>query len=390
MVYVSSYENALKKWIVNNGGFIHKNCGVDYLSYGYGLVAKENIEAGDALCCIPSKLCFMSSSTRSNSLHDISEIILAEKKVCDSFFKPFLDMLPENVSLPACYTDERLLDELSGTGIALDALLMRNKWRDDFKLTTDKSISEAQYIWSRATIQGRTYAIGKVVAFIPFIQLANHDDVLYTTTSSRNPLFPCFSNGISFPVDNIILRSESKYIKNQPIVTSYGDLSFQQKLLSFGFVDRNILNGFSITAVDIPDISSRSMSENSANKQIEIKTFHKPFVSSRSSREDPIKKEMSAAIRKVADICHCNREEASDTIRLFLYERLRSLRYDTTRSSAMMPSYSDISGSLKSTSKRKIEMSLSDCEVFEGDEDCIVVRKVEINAVNAILRELAC
>ena len=147
-------------------------------------------------------------------------------------------------------------------------------------------ISKSEWLWARATLQARGFSFRKnvkllnlnengdasntinndvirdvtddngdeeiheivdIVSFIPFITLSNHDDGLGGRTT--------MGNGDTFPHTSYTFQTKKKIEKDKQIFNFYGELSFQQKFLSFGWVDRfPILSpeGFCITALDIP------------------------------------------------------------------------------------------------------------------------------------------
>ena len=65
-------------------------------------------------------------------------------------------------------------------------------------------------------------------------------------------------NGITNPTTTFVMRTEDKYKVGESICISYGELSFQQKLLSFGWLDRRSLTSkvdesyFCITPLTVP------------------------------------------------------------------------------------------------------------------------------------------
>ena len=147
-------------------------------------------------------------------------------------------------------------------------------------------ISKSEWLWARATLQARGFSFRKnvrllnldengnasnminndiirdvtddngdeeiheivdIVSFIPFITLSNHDDGLGGRTT--------MGNGDTFPHTSYTFQTKKKIEKDKQIFNFYGELSFQQKFLSFGWVDRFPISspeGFCITALDIP------------------------------------------------------------------------------------------------------------------------------------------
>ena len=88
----------------------------------YSLRAKGEIKPNEALCKIPEGLCFISktedilsgcdkeNSIQSNLLVEIAtKVCLERNKRTQSFFAPFLDVLPEDVSyIPALWPTSKV------------------------------------------------------------------------------------------------------------------------------------------------------------------------------------------------------------------------------------------------------------------------------------------
>ena len=358
LLSTASLERAARlcSWIRENGGHIHEHCAVDKASYGYGLYAEETISPGSLLCAVPSRVC-ISAPADSSALDSIAIGLCQEVLRSDAgFFAPFVDILPKDTSyIPACYDDDRLQSSLAGTSLSLDARAMRREWDRAFDARPVPGVSRAAYTWARSTLQGRAYRVDKDVCFIPFITFANHDDAMAGVGSSSSYLYPTRSNGVSHPKDFILLQADRRYTKGQQILTSYGSLSFQQKLLSFGYLDR--ASTYSITTVDMPGSAS--------GEQIEIRT---PIAWGRVTRSKglDLRKELSGATRIMAEAGHCSRQQAAADIERFLRKRLLELKSGAPRG-----------------------FDVDDCTDYSADDnDDETIRKVEIKSIVAILKEV--
>ena len=333
-------------------GVVHEHCSVDRASYGYGLYAGDTINPGSTLCAIPSKVCISAPSDSSSALDSIARSLCDEVARGEAgFFAPFIDILPKDTSyIPACYDGDRLQTSLAGTALSLDALKMRGDWNRDFDARRDDGTSREMYMWARATLQGRAYRVGEVISFIPFVTFANHDDAMVGSSY----LYPAFSNGVSYPKDFIVLQADRRYVRGQKILTSYGSLSFQQKLLSFGYTDR--ASSFGITAIDIPRSAS--------GEQVEIRTSIEWDLVTPRGKSIDVKKEVSRAIRIMSAACTCSKEQSIATIKAFLSMRIGDL-------------------------KRGVDADYlaPECHLAD-DADDDTVRKVEINSIFAIIREM--
>ena len=109
----------LQRWLVENGGYVHPNLVVDVSPiYGYGLRAKGVIKPYEKLCIVPESLCFTfkqvvdsgTPNVQAQLLEKLASLVCLEKAKGDrSKYKPFLDVLPDDVSyIPALWADSKL------------------------------------------------------------------------------------------------------------------------------------------------------------------------------------------------------------------------------------------------------------------------------------------
>ena len=183
--------------------------------------------------------------------------------------------------------------DLQGTQMEKDMKDMYSRWQTDaqkevlkLSLCENKyqAVSESDWLWARATMQARGFSFRKksdtkksplssidsksqiepsaeqkdirskdesddllnIVSFIPFTTLSNHDDDLGGITT--------MGDGDLYPYSSFTFKTAKKVEPKSQIFNFYGDLSFQQKFLSFGWVDRSPAfspEGFSITVLDV-------------------------------------------------------------------------------------------------------------------------------------------
>ena len=129
-----------------------------------------------------------------------------------------------------------------------------------------------------------------VAALLPYITLANHDDVAGSSTS--------MGNGVSHPATSFVFRCDFKTYPGQQVYLSYGKISFQQKLLSFGWLDRAEQAGwFAITVLPLHP--------SGATGSIELKTdadLHRDVPAKvRAAAEERLRKEVLTAVRAFQD-----------------------------------------------------------------------------------------
>ncbi|KAI8977011.1 hypothetical protein BDF20DRAFT_872393 [Mycotypha africana] len=132
---MSNFDNngrAFLDWLINNGASISDSIAFkDYSSEnaGRGVVATKDIKDGDVLFSIPRSLLLSQLTTSLKEvdglLDDLNGLLgwtpliislMYEMKKDDSFWKPYLDVLPQAFSTPMFWTEEEL-KELNGTDV---------------------------------------------------------------------------------------------------------------------------------------------------------------------------------------------------------------------------------------------------------------------------------
>lgn len=203
-----------------------------------------------------------------------TKLAIELKKGARSFYHPFLCTLPDDVTfIPAMWSESKIKEmDITGTQAEKDLRDMQSKWREDATTFLSKSseigecndakkVSVSDWIWARATLQARGFSFhsrggensdlsddkegGNIVSFIPFITLSNHDDLLGGVTTMGKDPHP--STSYTFRTSSIVKTNAGSQLFNY-----YGAISFQQKMLSFGWIDRcpeESPEGFCITAL---------------------------------------------------------------------------------------------------------------------------------------------
>lgn len=252
----------MRDWLVAKGSFISPKVEVDINDeLGYGLKAIEVIQKGEEICQIPQDLYLMSQGE--HALHDLAvKLCLETLKGQDSPFISFMNTLPSDLSYLPTYWHANHIHSIEGTALSRDIQRMKSEWKQSFVSMTAShpGISQDLYLWARATIQGRAWCLtsassfsdgcDKTTALIPFVSLCNHSDRKFSSIS--------LGNGITCPATSVSIRAESKYYPSEAIDLNYGELSFQQRILCFGWVDRTIhTNSFAITPITFEHFGQR-------------------------------------------------------------------------------------------------------------------------------------
>jgi len=312
--------------------------------------------------------------------------------------------------------DESLFNISSGTTKQLPRSLL--------EMTAAERLLKSQWLWARATLQCRAYSFrlssdsrsqlqaegldyqhGDLVAFIPFIGFANHDDSKCCKVS--------LGNGMSAPVSSFVLHTTDVYHAGEPVCISYGDLSFNQKVLSFGWIDASYggdgaapyaeqsssssstAGGVSplryhITPIDVTSgsVPVKDALFQSQCQQVEIRT--NVFDRRRRPAEHrgrPASKLMSASIDDDADMALG--QQVEQLIQSFVTSltcsrdiAIRTIRAQLTRRQA---NYTEVTRRLRSTSlQEKISAATHDLTI----QQALLIVAIESNSVQAILTEL--
>lgn len=269
-------------WIHNSGGYVHPAIKAEYFSeMGVGLVACEPIKAHEVLISVPDSMCFVD-----NCIDDMATKLAKELQFADSSsVSPFLATLPTDIGSLPCFWENKLVEELKGTMLAQDTLKMRKQWELEAKKRTrehneyvqqhsyrsdrEELLSEEEWMWARGTLQSRAFKFQEEIAFIPFVSACNHNDKKHCIVRR--------GDDHSHPKQNFLLESRAKYYPGEQVCISYGDISFQQKLLSFGWIDdeTEFPHNFSLVCLDIPasSLTPRKKRSGAADFSLEIPTY---------------------------------------------------------------------------------------------------------------------
>lgn len=238
-------------------------------------------------------MCLTSDGKGEAALEHIARLLLEERrKGAASFMRPLLDTLPSDVSYMPQMWSQRKRDALRGTALLNDIEAMRGAWQNGAR---SLAADEDEYFWVRATIQGRLWSLSRpssfssdgggssIVALVPFVSLANHNTRRHATVS--------LGNGVTSRSDAFVMHAEGKLYPGEPVHLNYGDLSFQQTLLSFGYmVPASQATGcFSITVLRVLGV------------EMEVKArmhVHGSAPALVDEREDN-KREVNAALRAI-------------------------------------------------------------------------------------------
>lgn len=351
----------MKNWLTEGGAYINPKVSIDYGDFGYLLSCNTPIAAHETLCVIPEKLCLIGQGRE--GLDDLACQLALEKQTIEySSYQPFVAMLPDDTTFIPCLWGEEKVQTISGTSVGADCAEMNKIWTQaaERKVEQNEWMSVDEWMWARGSLQCRAYnfrakftnnenaidedhrefgvdSLSKI-AFFPFIGLANHNSQKHCDVS--------LGNGITNPEDSFVLRTEDRYKPGEEICISYGELSFQQKLLSFGWLDRRDPSAksddtyFSITPLTIPDTGGLQIELKTSIDVSELETGSSNTDSAGNAKwrkmertSFTLSREVKEAMQKLSSISNYSEDEAVALLYSLLQEREEELLAGSTYSS---------------------------------------------------------
>ena len=324
LVHALHKANLMRQWLTSEGSYINPKVEVEILDgIGYGLRAMDVIQRGEEICQIPQHLYFRGQGE--DPLHDLAVSLCLEiLRGKDSFFTSYLDTLPSDISYLPTNWDNEMLGSIKGTALCEDIVRMKRMWRDSFNTlhTKHPTLSLELYLWARATIQGRAWSLssassfsedrGRMTALIPFVSLCNHHDTKFSTLS--------LGNGVTCPSTSASIRAESKYYPSEAINLNYGELSFQQRILCFGWVDRYVgPHSSAITPITIGSLDKKLQLE--AKSMIHDHSSHSGGFDLKTEHS-----ELKSLISVISEHFHVTNQESSELLQSALNENLENLK----------------------------------------------------------------
>jgi histone-lysine N-methyltransferase SETD3 len=252
----SDQQQAFLSWLSENGVDTSRLGLKDFPGFGLGVVALANIPPGEIVVKIPFSLMLTSQTC---FLSDIGHLLKLDEKikqaedvllvVCllyhmskpDSFWRPYLDLLPEDRSLITLLSDD-MLRELEGTSLHPAVGSRREHVHNEFgyvaenlfkkhpEVFPDTVFNQTSYFWARHIVDSRAWGLqAGAFGLIPMADMFNH----------KND-FPTLMTESEKQRSTLHAPAHSGYAVGDQIFDSYGNKSNAQLLLSYGFmVDDN-------------------------------------------------------------------------------------------------------------------------------------------------------
>ncbi|CAD8159503.1 unnamed protein product [Paramecium pentaurelia] len=163
----------------------------------------------------------------------LSTFLLQEKKKQDSFWKPYLDVLPKSYSNFPIFFNDNDLDWLKGSPFlkqVKDKITDLKKDYCDICQVAPEFLQNSfdEFCWARMTASSRIFGINikgvKTDAFVPLADMLNHKRPKLTSW--------CYSD----ERQGFIIETDENIEKGQMIFDSYGSKCNSRFLLNYGFV----------------------------------------------------------------------------------------------------------------------------------------------------------
>merc|ERR1712159_185380 len=242
--------NSFKQWLETNKLPPHKV----KIGDKHRLETTEKIDAGEIMLSVPFKFLMSPKVAGESKIGEAfkqialpSSIVMAlflihEKNNADSFWKPWLDILPETVPSTLSF-DEKEMAELEGSmmqsvtarrqaAIAQEhELVLRTLQVNYTALFPNETYTLEAYRWATTIVSSRSIIVtsGNVTVplLVPYVDLAQHDHTVNTTYE--------FDEDNNFKV-----VTNQQFNASQPVKISIGGRSNGQLILSHGLtLDNN-------------------------------------------------------------------------------------------------------------------------------------------------------
>lgn len=217
--------DTLRQWSLDNGALF--NHSIEFpIAYGpfgyYGVKAKIDINSNEAIIFVPRKQMIISKDYEdkfpfikvTEEKDDRSNLILTliliteEEKGNNSFYKPYLDVLPINDFL--IFWDQKSLNELDDDRIieSVKSLCyeMKEEYNEVVKNERFKNLSLDKFIFFYSHVNSREFYINDTTsALVPLAELFNHDVVKtrYEFYDSENMVFKFTKNLCGNTIEDI-------------------------------------------------------------------------------------------------------------------------------------------------------------------------------------------
>ncbi|KAJ2377765.1 hypothetical protein IW150_001189, partial [Coemansia sp. RSA 2607] len=239
------------KWLLDNGADLSRIELRDAGADGNGVYAREDIPEDTRYAYIPhtlaitGKVCHAALSTASQAgdcgLRGrplLAAFLVHQRFVCaDSFWKPYIDILPAQYHTPLEFSDAEL-QILVETPAEHSVEDRRQKYADEHRSAVTAvggkiggALTFANYVWAASAVCSRSFSKDLVKGsdeltessevLLPLLDMMNH-------LPRRRVSWICDDSGIEFVTGQLLRRGEQVY-------NNYGPKSNEELMLGYGF-----------------------------------------------------------------------------------------------------------------------------------------------------------
>jgi histone-lysine N-methyltransferase SETD3 len=246
--------DAFVKWLLDNGA---KFPGLYFKCYGNdqrGVHCKEDIPPNKRIMYVPlrclitdqvarrtptgQKLLGIEKRLSAPNHNQIIVFMLEDMRNEKSFFKPYYDILPKDVTNFPVFWTEKEVRYLQGSNLPEEIVQRRKKIRSDYEIIGDllpdffEHVTFDKFLWCRTIVGSRNFTItidgSKRTSMVPQADMLNHYRPRETSWTFENSC-RCFT-----------ITSLKTLSAGQQVMDSYGKKCNSKFLLHYGFaVERN-------------------------------------------------------------------------------------------------------------------------------------------------------
>jgi hypothetical protein len=267
----------LRRWLERRGGTISRGLEIFEKSPGnFSMRAIRPIKPFETLLQIPSNCCLtepIGIATEeipdSEGIAEISLIrALTKEKLLghQSDHFAYLQTLPRAISFPQSWHPQQW-EGLEKT--TLHTLYhQRQKRYEILKAISprkDPSVGDPkeEEKWAECMVLSRSISLENEIALVPFIDLCNHDDDLASEPLGARGCVVLRGkklDGYPDSIDGYNLVSLAEHSAGMELLRCYGDLSYEDKICQFGWVDRERrLSAYSTMKLVIPLVAQHHL-----------------------------------------------------------------------------------------------------------------------------------
>jgi hypothetical protein len=251
--------NTFLQWSKTNGIQHDKVSVQDFVLSGKGLAASEDIDHDEIIITVPRRLLLcVKTALESETIgpifqqlkHDlnldedsiVTLFIMYEKGKSNSIWKPYFDILPQDLSTYPLYFSANALALIEGTPLFLEIMqtkeqlqdfastvfpLLFEKYPDTFQLDV---FTLENLIWTRAVVDTRAFSFREMgCCMLPFVDFVN--TYPYPQLESKGSYIA--------EIDAFQIKTMADCKKGEQLFICYGPYSNRELLQNYGFVTQN-------------------------------------------------------------------------------------------------------------------------------------------------------